>query len=207
MLLVSPIPLNILKEYFAVPYNGSFFVYTNRIEVDEIPQHTFLELLSHERAVDGRSVAMSIHEAIKKHVGDFKGKKVLDLGCSIGHFSFMIAREGANVTGVDCIADKVKVAKAIAQIRNLPNAQFIQAFVEDYINTDETFDLVLMHNVFDYIPIQHGTNVLKRISQISPNLYSTVLIDPQFVLKHSNYTNAEKLLTKIYGPRDLWAFW
>lgn len=200
--------LQLLADYFSVPYGDRFFVYTNIVTIKDIQKHTFLELLSHKRAVDGKSVAMAIHEAIKNHFGTLNGKKVLDVGSSIGHFSFMMAREGAEVTGIECVPEKVKVANAIARIRGLSNVKFVKAYIENYVDTtDETFDLALMHNIFDYILIEHNTKVLKKLSEFSKRLYTTVLIDPQFVIKNSKYTNAKKLLHKIYGPRDLWAFW
>jgi 2-polyprenyl-3-methyl-5-hydroxy-6-metoxy-1,4-benzoquinol methylase len=200
--------LQIVQKYFSVPYGDRVFVYTNIVKLKEIPKHTFLDLLSHKRAIGGKSVAMAIHEAIKKHYGSLSGKKVLDIGSSIGHFSFMMAGENAQVTGVECIEEKVRVANAIARIRGRTNVKFVKAFIENYVKTvKENFDLALMHNVFDYIPAEHNTEVLKRISQISKKLYSTVLIDPNFVLKNSTYTNTKKLLNKIYGLRDLWAFW
>lgn len=197
-----------LKKHFSIPYGNGFFVYTNFVALEDIRNHTFLELLDHKRAVGGKSVAMTIHQAIKNHCGVFSGKKVLDVGSSIGHFSFMMAREGANVTGIECLEQKVKVARAIAQIRGLLNVKFVQAFIEDYVDTvQENFDLTLMHNVFDYIPAKQNTKVLRKLSEISEKLYSTVLIDPNFILENSKYTRTKKLLDKIYGPRDLWAFW
>jgi len=200
-------PIETLKNYVKVPYGDRIFVYTNIVTVEDIQNHTFLELLSHERALDGRSIAMAIHEAIKNHYGSLLHKKILDVGSSIGYFSFMMAREGANVTGVECLKEKVEVARAIGKIRKLP-IKFIQAFIEDYVAAvQENFDLVLMHNVFDYIPIEHNTKVLRKLSEMSKSLYSTVLIDPNFVLENSKYTKAKKLLDKIYGSRDLWAFW
>jgi len=199
----------IVKDYFAIPYKGKVFVYTNVLTLEGIKKSSFSELLSHRQALDKKSVAMAIHNAIKRHYGDMKGKKVLDVGCSIGHFSFLMAEEGAKVIGVDCEAGKVKVARAIAKIRAL-NVTFVKARIEnhlDSISDQVTFDLVLMHSVFDYIPVEQNTQVLMKLSQISGRLYSTVKIDPNFVLRNSDYSKSEKLLEKIYGIRDLWAFW
>lgn len=197
---------SVVRDYFAVPYGDRVFVYTNVVTVADLKKHTFLELLSHRRAIGGRSVAMAIHEAIKKDYGDIRGKRVLDVGSSIGHFSFMMAREGANVIGIECEEIKVKVAMAIAEIR-ASNAKFVQMRIEEYLCKITHFDLALMHNVFDYIPVEKNTCVLQRVSLMADILYTTVLIDPEFVTTHSEYTKYKRLLEKIYGSRDLWVFW
>lgn len=197
----------VVKEYFSAPYGDRIFVYTNIVTIEDLHNHSFSELLSHKNAINGFSIAMAIHEAIKGDYGSVVGKKVLDVGSSIGHFSFLMAEDGAKVTGVEWFRETVDVARALADIKGL-KVEFIQNNIENYLaNATDSFDLVLMHNVFDYISIEHSIKVLRQLSELSPSLYTTILIEPQFITSNSMYTRYKKLLSKVYGKRDLWVFW
>jgi ubiquinone/menaquinone biosynthesis C-methylase UbiE len=46
-----------------------------------------------------------------RHI-EFKGKRVLDVGCGLGHFSISFLRKGAQVFGIDPSIDSIQVAKA-----------------------------------------------------------------------------------------------
>jgi len=196
-----------VEKYFSIPYGDRILVYTNVVTLSDIVNHTFHEVLSHKRASRGKSIAMTIHSTIKKHYGNLSRKTILDVGSSIGHFSFLMAEEKAQVTGVECDPTKIKVARAIAELRGLSNVRFMQTFIEDFVEVMPLFDLALLHSVFEYVEKSKKVKVLKKLSKTCGRLYSTVLIDPQFVLENSIFTCSEKLLDKIYGSRDLWAFW
>lgn len=229
----------IIANYFAEPYGDSFFVYNNKVKLNDIPRLSFHELLSHSRAHDlggqyrsfaGKSISMLIHEAVVEDFGGVRGKKVLDLGCSIGHFALLMAEEGADVTAVDYEPLKIEVVDAFAKlyglklrtvnmpIENYVSKKYISRWlvvdglklrtvntpIENYVQTDEKYDLVLMHNVFDRLPIEHSRATLRLISSLTNRLYTTVKIDP---LSWSDFDQSRLLIPKIYGVRDLLAFW
>jgi len=47
---------------------------------------------------------------VKSRVGDLQGKQILDIGCATGELSFQLAKEGANVTGIDLNEDLLNQA-------------------------------------------------------------------------------------------------
>ena len=85
---------------------------------------------------------------LAKEIMKFSGKtnpKVLDVGCGMGHFSFLFENEGANVVAFDYDKDLIKKANGKKSKIN-SNAQFIIAdgnYPEKYFNKGE-FDIVFM---------------------------------------------------------------
>lgn len=208
--------IELVRHYFRET-GEQFFVYNNLIHVNDIPLLSFHELLSHGRSYDlggqykpfaGKSLSMLIHEAVKGSVGELRGKSVLDLGTSIGHFAFLMAEDGADVTGIEMLRMKVDVANAIKQLRGITNFHVVEGLIEDFLaETDEHFDLVLMHSVFEHLKIEHTASVLKNISRVSGRLFTTIFHPPEHILANTAYTRCSLLIPKIYGVRDLWACW
>lgn len=58
-------------------------------------------------------------------LGDFKGKKVLDIGCGNGTFTRMLARRGASVVGYDPSEQQVRQAQQMEQQEHLGILYFI----------------------------------------------------------------------------------
>lgn len=238
--------IQVIQQYFDCPFGDRFFVYNNLITVNELQTHTWRDLLSHARSINlggqyeryaGKSICMLTHEAVKNHyqkkTGEsIRGKTVLDVGCSIGHFAGLMAEDGAKVTAIDVLKPKVDVASAIVTLRGLSeNLKVIHGYIEDYMYAvDEHFDLILMHNVFEGVSLKAGqpigaaalqtatrkwakndtsrtASVVKRLSELSNLLYTTILVGPDYVVAHSNHTQYKLLLPKIYGKRSLWVLW
>jgi len=218
-----------LIHYFDVPYHGTVMIYNNRLRLSEIKQHhSFTEMLSHKKAltvpdkygnVHSRSIAMSLHDAAAGFVGGVEGKKVLDVGCKIGYFSFLMAEAGAQVVGVEYMKLPTQAAKCIAEIRGLSGkVSFVNAMIHEYLEgSDEQFDLTLMFNVFDHILSNReiGWKVLRQVSERSkalvlmmgPTIPAPEKKDvPRVILEHSSFTRHKKLLSHSYGDRDVWGF-
>ncbi len=89
---------------------------------------------------------------IIESVVDFTGKRVLDLGCSGGFFSFSIARKAKHVTAVD--ADSHMIQKNIENAKKLKieNIDFINKKIDaEFLNGLENYDVVLFLSVFHHI--------------------------------------------------------
>jgi SAM-dependent methyltransferase len=64
-------------------------------------------------------------DLLDEAVGGIAGKKVLDIGCGTGLLSVKIAKQGAQVTGIDLSSDMLAVAEKRARALSLP-VQFIE---------------------------------------------------------------------------------
>jgi SAM-dependent methyltransferase len=84
---------------------------------------------------------------------DFRGKRVLDLGCANGFFSYQIARKAKSVTSVDAnpneIEENRKVSKTILAFDNI---DFICARITpEFIKTLPEYDIIICLSVFHHI--------------------------------------------------------
>ncbi len=89
-------------------------------------------------------------DLIKKTLGDFSDKSVLEIGCGIGRLTEFFGQDFAWVEGVD-IAEKM-IETATARLAHIPNAHFTATDGEHYPFPDETFDLVFSYIVFQHMP-------------------------------------------------------
>ncbi|WP_052502941.1 methyltransferase domain-containing protein [Brucella anthropi] len=100
--------------------------------------------------------------------------RVLDLGCAQGYFSHALSDAGAEVCGVDYLAENIAVCRAIAQERGDKRIVFKCDRVEEFVQSiamDE-YDLVLGLSVFHHMVEAKGItfvidclNVLARKSE------------------------------------------
>jgi len=81
--------------------------------------------------------------ALKRLMGNVKGKKVLDLGCGEGRFARFFANAGAKVTGIDISEGLIKAA--LEEENRHPLG--IEYLVSDAANLDmfdsESFDVAI----------------------------------------------------------------
>ena len=94
---------------------------------------------------------------------NWKGKKVLEIGCGIGTDTISFARAGAEVTAVDLSDESLKIAKLRAERYGLPNIGFYQANAENLTSVVpiETFDLVYSFGVIHHTP--HPEKALEQM--------------------------------------------
>jgi ubiquinone/menaquinone biosynthesis C-methylase UbiE len=79
-----------------------------------------------------------------------EGKRLIDLGCGFGALAAFFASKGAIVTGIDPIADRLDVGRAVAAEHDLP-VEFSQGRMEKLGFADESFDLAIQNNSLCYI--------------------------------------------------------
>lgn len=92
---------------------------------------------------DGGGVAVA--EWVKKNLPDFQPKRILDIGCGLGHNVLPIAAAfpDAEVVAVDVGAPMLRYGLARAKSLGIENVTFIQADVTDLSRfEDESFDWV-----------------------------------------------------------------
>ena len=90
---------------------------------------------------------------LKEYVGPISGRKVLDVACSAGHFSFLFARMGAQVHGFDHDPKAIEQAQFIAdQLHHewAGSTKFVVADLENF-PAQEQYDLVFCSGVFYHL--------------------------------------------------------
>jgi len=56
---------------------------------------------------------------VKNQLGHIQKKKILDIGCATGELAYQLAKEGAEVTGIDLNEDLLEQAKSLTYHENL----------------------------------------------------------------------------------------
>ena len=80
----------------------------------------------------------------------FTNKKILDVGCSDGYFSFMTSKFAKEVEGIDLDSSRIKKANFIKSYFNLNNCNFSNKNINEFINDE--FDIVLLLGILHRLP-------------------------------------------------------
>jgi ubiquinone/menaquinone biosynthesis C-methylase UbiE len=96
--------------------------------------------------------AAPLLETLRQITGrdSIEGLRLIDLGCGFGALAVFFARQGAVVTGIDPIADRLEVGRAVAAEHDL-TVEFSQGWMEKLDFADESFDLAIQNNSLCYI--------------------------------------------------------
>lgn len=79
-----------------------------------------------------------------------EGMRLLDLGCGFGALSVFFAAQGALVTGIDPIEERLEVGRSVAAAHGL-TAEFRHGWMEQLDLHDEAFDLAVQNNSLCYV--------------------------------------------------------
>jgi SAM-dependent methyltransferase len=80
---------------------------------------------------------------------EWKGKRVLELGCGFGDIGAFFADAGANVVSVEGRIENLSIAKL--RFRNLPNLQFVQRDLEKSFVDLGRFDVIIHFGLLYHI--------------------------------------------------------
>lgn len=116
-------------------------------------QDFFIKYSQMERSKKGLDGAGE-WQTLKQLLPDFKGKKVLDLGCGYGWHCMYAAENGAaSVIGVD-LSEKML---AVAQEKNAaPQISYLRSSIEEADFPENTFDSVISSLALHYVPSFDG---------------------------------------------------
>lgn len=112
----------------------------------------FFEQYSQMGRSQGGLEAAGEWQELKQLLPDFRGLRVLDLGCGYGWHCIYAAQQGAaEVVGIDLSEKMLEVARE--KSKDLP-IRYVRCAIEDYDYPAESFDVVLsslaLHYVEDY---------------------------------------------------------
>jgi 2-polyprenyl-6-hydroxyphenyl methylase/3-demethylubiquinone-9 3-methyltransferase len=123
-----------------------------------------------------------------------QGIKILDVGCGGGLLSAPLCRLGAEVTAIDASEKNIKIATAYALNENL-DINFLHASVEDLVNQNIKYDLVLNMEVIEHVANVESflkdcgnlvkDNGLMLVATINRNIksYAMAIIGAEYVLR------------------------
>lgn len=103
----------------------------------------------------------------------WKGKKVLDVGCGTGYFAHKIAKKGAIVLGIDYADEAILIAKKKYQHKNL---EFKKLDVKDIA---EKYDIITSLGTFEHL--DSPFKILKKMRDHLKNNGKIILTNPNWL--------------------------
>lgn len=118
-----------------------------------------------------------IYPALAEILGDVANKKILDLGCGTGTLSRILAKENAEVTGIDNAKEMLKIAKG--KKKNGRTISYIISDIRQKISfEDETFDIALQIMILHSIEDKHIQNILTETCRVLKTKGECLIVIP-----------------------------
>jgi SAM-dependent methyltransferase len=96
--------------------------------------------------------------------GDLAGCRVLDFGCGSGGNSVLLARKGADVTGVDISPSLIRLAQARAAVNDASaSTRFLVASAHDLPFEADSFDLVFGIAILHHLDLAATSREIYRV--------------------------------------------
>jgi len=125
------------------------------------------------------------HRRCLELCGDFKGRKVLNIGCYNGWLEKAAVEGGAeSVVGIDVESRFVGMAQ-----KNVSQARFLKESVFDLSFPPSSFDLVTMFDVLEHLPRGKEGDALRIVARILKHRGVFVVSTPN-----------DHILSKIFDP-------
>lgn len=143
---------------------------------------------------------------VEPHIPEFaefpqwKGKRVLEIGCGIGTDTINFARAGAEVTAVDLSEKSIEIARQRASVYGLSNIQFYQGNAEQLTSFVPAgpYDLIYSFGVIHHTP--HPERVIEQL-----RLCSRPGTAVKIMVYHRNSWKALQILLRE-GHGAFWKF-
>jgi ubiquinone/menaquinone biosynthesis C-methylase UbiE len=158
------------------------------------------------RLTDGGGKAISVW--VKETYPDFKPKKILDIGCGLGHNTLPIAQmySDAEVIAIDAGAPMLRYGAARAKSLGIHNVKFIQMdaeFMQEF--ADESFDWVQTTMFLHETGGKAIHNIFKEINRVlAPNGLNLHIEQPQYTPEMSYYEQFMRDWDAFYNAEPYW---
>jgi ubiquinone/menaquinone biosynthesis C-methylase UbiE len=112
------------------------------------------------RSISGLQAAGEWHE-LQRMMPDFRGKRVLDLGCGFGwHCRYAVEQGAASVVGVDISEKMLQEAK---EKTTSPLIEYVRMPIEEIDYRENSFDAVISSLAFHYI--ESFADICRKVSR------------------------------------------
>jgi len=102
--------------------------------------------------------------AIRRALGDIRGKTLLDVGCGLGEARVYFALEGANVTATDLSQGMLDATQKLADVNKVTLKTHKSDAESLRFSEDQKFDVIYVGNLF------HHVDVEKTIALLTPHI-------------------------------------
>jgi len=103
----------------------------------------------------GPNMMESSRKRINWIISQVKGETVLDVGCSQGTVSIILAREGKQVTGIDICQESIDYALSSLESEDVTTRKYAEFIYSDFIslvkNTDKIYDCIIMGEILEHL--------------------------------------------------------
>ncbi|MDP4083521.1 MAG: class I SAM-dependent methyltransferase [Bacillota bacterium] len=131
-----------------------------------------------------------------------KGDRICDLGCGDGYASFMLAKKGFQVTGIDVSEQMLEKARQRAE--GLP-VNYVRKDISSLLFANEAFDAVMAINSLEWIenPLQ-GLLEIKRVTKSGGHICIAIL-GPTSMPRTNSFRRllGEKVICNTMMPWEL----
>ena len=145
---------------------------------------------------------------LQKEYPSFKPKRILEIGCTIGHSLLPIAQHfpDAEVIGIDLAAPVIRYASARAKALGIDNVRFIQANGEKLDFDDESFDWI-QTTMFLH---ETSTSAIRKILSecyrcLKPNGLNLHVEQPQYTDDMDIYEKFIRDWDSYYNNEPFWS--
>ena len=122
---------------------------------------------------------------------DLTGKRVLDIGCNVGYFSFEARKRGAEVVGIDSNAQHLEIANELKSILEL-DVEFKLLNIA-HIKELGKFDIVMLLSVYHWL-----TDIIQPLRNIAHVCRDYLVADVLMSVEANKYVD-QNLLEYKYG--------
>jgi len=145
-----------------------------------------------------RFVTSKLYDKVLEIYKDTKMETVLDLYCGTGTISLLVAPFVKKVIGIEVIKEAVEDANENKKLNDIKNVEFICGKVEDYIETFENIDAIIVD------PPRTGLDnkTLHTILKIKPKYITYVSCDPVTLARDINVLKEDYNILEV-TPVDM----
>lgn len=139
-------------------------------------------------------------DGAKKFLKNVTDKKILEIGCGNGELSVWLAKNGADVYGVDISDESIKIAEKRTNENNTDNRTHFYACPAEHVPFEnDFFDIVFINVSLHHLEIDVALNEFKRVLKLGGII---VAIEPLAFSKIIQNFRTSKLFIKLYPIRQ-----